>query len=181
MRINVHRTHASDAQTASGRESCSASRANQRKQPICPWRTGCRHSRQEHCGQRIGHGGVAANVASMQRSGIEGARQAFCAREVAPFGKTANPESPSGARSVAGRRRLQRKRRGTRRPTQQQSRFFQSLPQSGPDFSTMTHRLRPLRESPAPSWAGIGAPRFHCVASRLRIALAMPRRAPLLV
>ena len=59
--------------------------------------------------------------------------------------------------------------------------FFQSLPQSGPDFSTMTHRLRSLRESPTPSWAGIGAPRFHCVASRLRIALTMPRRAPLLV
>jgi len=33
-----------------------------------------------------------ANVASMQRSGIEGARQTFCGQEVAPFVKTANPE-----------------------------------------------------------------------------------------
>ena len=68
---------------------------------------------------------------------------------------------------------LQRERRDTRRPTQQPSRFCQSLPQSGPDFCTMTHRLRSLRESPTRSWAGSGGPRFHFVASRLRL----PQRA----
>ena len=63
----------------------------------------------------------------MQRSGIEGACEKFCAREVAAFVKAANPESqvvelgglPEG---VA----VQRKRRDTRYPTQQQSPFCQS-------------------------------------------------------
>ena len=94
MHIHGYRQHASDAQTASGRKSCPASRADQREQPIYPWRTWSRHPGGDRGEQRIGQGGGAANVASMQRSGIEGARQTFCAREVASIGKTANPESP---------------------------------------------------------------------------------------
>ena len=132
--INGHRHHASDAQTASERESCPVGRASQRKQPIHPWRIRSRHPCQERCEQRIDQGGGAASVASMQRSGIEGTRQAFGAREVASVGNTANPESPVQLGAMPEGVALQRERGVPRRPTQQRSRLCQTLPRSGSDF-----------------------------------------------
>jgi len=64
-----------------------------------------------------------------------------------PSRQDSEPRNPRATRRVAGRRRLQRKRRDTRRPTQQRSRLCQSLPPNGSGFSGLTKRLRLLSES----------------------------------
>ena len=92
----------------------------------------------------------------------------LCVRSC-PSRQDSEPRNPRATRSAAGRRRLQRKRRDTRHPTQQRSRLCQSLPQGGADFSAMTNRLRSLSESRPRPWAYSGGPRFHFVASRLHL------------
>ena len=111
----------------------------------------------------------AATVASMERSGIEGVRQKFCAREVIPFVETTNPRKPDGTRRVPRRGGVatQAARHPTPNPTTIP--LCQSLPQNGSDFSMMTNRLRPSSVPPTRSLACRSAPRFHFVASRLRL------------
>ena len=74
----------------------------------------------------------APTVASMQRSGIEGAGQKFWVREVA---------------------HSRRQKAHYRTPKPPTIPFFQSLSPNGADFSTMTHRLRPSSKPPTRSWA----------------------------
>ena len=100
----------------------------------------------------------------------------LCAREKLP--QSAGQRTPKAQAALGASPEgvaLQRKRRVTRRPTQQQSRFCQSLPPNGSGFSGVTNRLRSLSESRTRSWAGGGGPRFHFVASRLRLLRLLQR------
>ena len=109
----------------------------------------------------------APTVASMQRSGIEGAGQKFWVREV-----THSRRQKAHKRSGGSKRCLKAQRYHAGSEIQNAEAdndpFFQSLPPNGSDFSTMTHRLRPSSKPATWSWACHSAPRFHFVASRLR-------------